>query len=662
MPTIIDRARASIASIVSGQGRWSPQDQNALEAGDPSVVFGSGIARELVEGMSAGDLYETQPHLRSVVDFVSRNAAQLGRHVYRPDGNGGRERARDSQLEELMNHPNEYQTGFDLIKQLVSELALYDFHIWTLGYRKGRWVIDPIPSEWITGYSKDGFGRAVRYRIQPTGSPNWYFVEAADAIVFKGYNPSSYGRGSSAVRSLRSTLAEQISATDFRRQMWKRGGRVGMFMSRPAEAPEWSPEAKSKFIQAWKQSWSGQGAEAGGTPLLEDGMELKRVGFNAKEEQWAEGTQLSMVTCAQAFHVPPAMIGVSGYNSFASVTEFRKMLYTETLGPLVAQIEDTVNSFLVPKLALATNDYLEININEKLQGDFEAQATVMSTSVGGPWMTRNEARARVNLPALDGGDELIVPLNVTVGGQASPQDGGTGKSYQHMGVLVKAAETKGPTRLGQAQLDSLAEDLKHFFNTQQTAIAANHNQTDEWWDQKSWNRLLAAVLLPHAIGSTEAVAKQAAVKAGLDPNGYAVQRTVAFLTAVSDSRADLVNATTRDELKAILADSDDPAAAIKSYYEETNASRHEQIAATLGTFLAAWATTEMARQLIDPAAGPTKTWDSSGKPNSRHASMNGQTVPLDSKFSNGADWPGDPTLGAAQVANCGCGVTINYTS
>jgi hypothetical protein len=40
--------------------------------------------------------------------------------------------------------------------------------------------------------------------------------------------------------------------------------------------------------------------------------------------------------------------------------------------------------------------------------------------VGAPWLTRNEARARQNLPHIDGADELIVPLNVIEGGQSSP--------------------------------------------------------------------------------------------------------------------------------------------------------------------------------------------------------------------------------------------------
>ncbi len=40
-------------------------------------------------------------------------------------------------------------------------------------------------------------------------------------------------------------------------------------------------------------------------------------------------------------------------------------------------------------------------------------------------MTRAESRAKLNLPYLEGTDELITPLNVLVGGQASPTDSGS---------------------------------------------------------------------------------------------------------------------------------------------------------------------------------------------------------------------------------------------
>ena len=50
----------------------------------------------------------------------------------------------------------------------------------------------------------------------------------------------------------------------------------------------------------------------------------------------------------------------------------------------------------------------------------------------------------------------------------------------------------------------------------------------------------------------------------------------------------------------------------------------------------------------------------SGNPRPSHAAMNGETVPYDERFSNGAMWPGDAdALGPEEVANCQCAVTID---
>ncbi|WNO26429.1 portal protein [Microbacterium phage BabyDaisy] len=669
MPSFIERAKAAVSVALFGTAPWLPSDTAALQAGDPSIVFGAGFASEVVDGMSVGDLYQTQPNLRSVVDFTSRNAAQLGRHVFRPDGKGGRERARDSLLENLLQSPNDYQTGYDLFKQLFSELALYDFHLWVIDYsrKSGGTTITGIPTEWIVGTSSDAFGRVTKYKVSPNGSNKGFEVDAADAVVFRGYNPHGFSKGSSPVRSLRNTLSEQIAAGDFRRQMWKRGGRIGMYLTRPADAPEWSAEGKAKFIQQWKAQWSGGGAEAGGTPLLDEGMEMKRVGFNAREEQWLEGAQLALVTVAQAFHVPPAMLGAPGYNSFASVKEFRKMLYTETLGPSVAQVEDTINRFLTPLLGIRDGSYLELNIGEKLQGDFEEQAAVTSTAVGGPWMTVNEARAKVNLPAIEGGDELLAPLNMGAAGNNGPMAGtpiGTSSSEDPDPVAPGKVSPKPHDATHGRHADgykapdpkaaALEADLEAFFAGQREVILAKLGQKGpSWFDQKHWNQELSAILNPHLTAISTGTARRVAGAKGLNPAAYSVARTEKFLKAVADSRADLINATTRDHYQNAIDNGSDPTLVF-----EDSESRSKTVGSTIATFITAWAVVEVAKQLM-PDKKATKTWLASGLPNSRHADMDGETVGIDEKFSNGAMWPGDPVLGAEGVANCGCGVDIS---
>lgn len=680
MANLVDRVRARAGQVLFGTGAWTPQDTAAVRAGDPAIVFGSGLAADAVEGMSPGELYQTQPNLRAVVDFVSRNAAQLGRQVFVPAAEGGRERARDSTLETLLKSPNDYQTGFDLFKQLFSELALYDYHIWMVDTSRnsGAWTIRGIPGDWVAGTVSDAFGRVVRYKIAPTSNVNDnFYLEASDAVTFRGYSPFGFTKGSPAIKSLKSTLAEQIAATSFRKQMWKRGGRIGMYLTRPADAPEWSAEGKAKFVQQWKAQWSGAGAEAGGTPLLDEGMEMKRVGFNAREEQWFEAAQLAMTTTAQAFHVTPAMMGVTGSNSFASVKEFRKMLYTETLGPLVAQVEDTINTFLPPLIGVSDGSFLELNIAEKLQGDFEEQGTVLFQAVGGPYMTPDEARARMNMPAIPGGDKLLAPLNMGASGNNGPvaaepiesdaPDNEPGKtrnsSHGPRADGRSAPEFKAASAISDDDLDGLAAKLAGYFDRQQKALeSALKTKDPSWWNQKQWNKELKAMLAPVLLQLSAGVARKIAGAKGLDPSAYSEGETLNFLLAVSESRADLINSTTRDALKKAVdaADTGEAGPAVKAYFEETNASRAADVSRTLGTFVAGFAANEVAKQLMsDGDSEPTKTWVASGLPNSRHADMDGETVKISETFSNGANWPGDPVLGAEGVANCACGVDVN---
>lgn len=198
-----------------------------------------------------------------------------------------------------------------------------------------------------------------------------------------------------------------------------RGGRVGTVLVRPKDAPPWDDTARERFARGWKE-FTDKGARAGSTPLLEDGMELKRLGFNAREEEFSEVTKLSLQTVASIYHVSPVMVGILDNANFSNTKEFRKMLYSETLGPTMRMIEDRLNTFLATMIGADPLDYVEFDIRAKLSGDFEEQASVLSTSVGAPWVTPNEARATQNLPRIEGGDSLTVPTQRHPGRPGKP--------------------------------------------------------------------------------------------------------------------------------------------------------------------------------------------------------------------------------------------------
>lgn len=390
----------------------------------PGTQRWTGAYSDVME-YSPSYLWRTQPYLRTVVDFLARNVAQLALQVFNRDADNDRTRVRTGPMADIVARPNGRQTIYELVNGLVSDLALYDNAYWMpTTDDQGRWQILPLPAEWVTPHTDDPLAVQVYYVRKTNGET--MEVPADRIIHFHGWDPSAPIVGTTPVQTLKLILAEQVEAQSYRQQVWKRGGRVGAVLERPVNAPAWSETASEQFKADWNSTWTGRdGPKAGGTPILEDGMVLKRIGFSAHEDEYIEAAKLSLQTVASVYHVNPVMVGLLDNANYSNVREFRRMLYGDTLGPILAAIESRINTFLLPFIGEESDNYVEFNIAEKLQGSFEEQASVMSTMVGRPIMTANEGRSRFNLPAIDdpatGADELITPLNVTVGGQPSPQ-------------------------------------------------------------------------------------------------------------------------------------------------------------------------------------------------------------------------------------------------
>ena len=614
-----------------------------------------------VTGMAPAQLWETQHNVRTVVDFLARNIGQLGLPTYQRVSDTDRQRLTDSPVAKLLSNPNPAMTAYDLKVALVSDLALHDEAWWLITQTSAGWQLRPLAVDLVSivsGSEIDG-DLVIHYLPDVTKPP--IRIPGESLIHFKNWTPYYGDRGSPVVATLKEILAEQIAAQQFRTGIWKNGGQIGSYIARPKDAPSWSDEGSKRFKEDMK-AYKAKGANVGGMPVLEDGMTINQVRFNAREEQWIEAANLSLETVARAWHINPAMLGATGGVSYANVREFRKMLYGETLGPWLKMIQDRINSKLVPLLDPRDGVYVEFNVKAKLAASFDEQAAVLSSAVGRPWMTANEARALENMPALEGdADALVTPLNVLVGGQASPRD--SAPKVGRVKVKAGAVSVKGEADDSSARAVSMV--LDQFFKHQREAVLARLNaKSPEWWDQAKWDKKLANNLYVLALSVTKQVAADVLDATGLAPDAYDMGRTEKFLKAVAESRAGKINATTFDQIQAALDDpgEDDDGNPVRSptkVFDDIEGGRGGVIAATLLTTFAGFATTEAAKQ---NSSRSTKTWVvNSGNPRSEHADMDGETVPTGEKFSNGADWPGDPTLGAEGVANCQCSVEITMS-
>lgn len=367
-------------------------------------------------------IWECQRSVRTVVSFLARNVAQLGMHWYRRISDTDRERVRDHPLAKVFARPNPVLklTPYRLFDNLMHELGIYDNAFW-IKLRRGKRVIGLLPIPAPRMKPKGGNWLAPeQWQVWTDGV--WQDVGVDDVVHFHGYDPHDPRVGNSPLNGLRDLLMEEYEAIRSRRQMWRNGARLSGVIERPATAPEWGPTARNRFRRNWRASYAGGGADAGGTPLLEDGMTYKAIGLDPKAAQYIESRKLTREEAAAQYHVSPVFVGILDHATYSNITEQHKNLYQDTLGPWLEQIQQDIHEQLVPDFDDADELYGEFNFGAKLNGSFEEQAKAASTATGGPWMTRNEQRARMNLPRIEGGDELIVPLNVVEGGLASPSD------------------------------------------------------------------------------------------------------------------------------------------------------------------------------------------------------------------------------------------------
>ena len=621
------------------------------------------------DGLTPRELYATQANLHAVVSFLADSIAQLPLKLYRRNGENDRQRDRDSIAAKLLWKPNNDQTEYEFWNALMIEYFLFGTaFVWVLpdNFSESGYQLRIIPRDWIeNSETKTVYGLdKITVRTRYGGSS--FDIPRTDFVQFKMYCPTVPGSYESPITSLRQTLIEQMQADKFRTQIWKSSGRFNAYITRPKDVAPWDDETKKRWVDAFRKNWGADGGSAGKMPLLEDGMEIKPYQFNAKEAQYGETKQLSREDVAAAYHVNPSLIWHTQTQTYASAKDNARALYNDCLGPVLQMLQQRINSFLLPMVGADPNEYVEFDLREKLKGSFEERASILQAAVGGPYMTRNEARADNNLPPIEGGDELIVPLNINNGidnPEVAPvqQDG---KSfYYDLTHGMKSVDAHIKAKPEKDEDDAAAEAVRKFIKRQAASVKPKIGAgKDDWWDAERWNDELAKDLLPVIMKIAKNHGKSTADILGTE---YVVDLTRKYLQKMAEGKASAINLKTYEQLETAIAeagedDETDEAEAVNHVFEKREESEADTWGRDIAMAATTWALGEACRQARSQGCTKqiTKTWVTGENPRPEHAAMSGETVDVDAAFSNGAKWPGDDILGPDGTCGCNCAADV----
>lgn len=399
-------------------GRWSNASRITLDPGIDLMSYAAGDE-------DGSRYYEAQPELRRVVGFIARQVGSVNLNLYEWRENGARARLYPTQhaaarfLENPAgDDPKITTTAMGLKVSLLLDWLIHDRYAALLEYDKRTGLpigMTRLPASRVKFHGVAGVVDRVTYHRED-GQTVELPLETLHYQV--GYTPRSGANGSSPIKALRELLDGNSEAFSFRKDLLHRAARISGVVEVPNEL---SDAAFARLDSSWEEFKRG-GARAGGEAILEAGATYKQIAPAKSDEVLdLDGRRLSAEEIATMYWIYPELLGLrEGTNS--NMEALKNALWSICLDPYIEEWKQGWDRMIRKQFRTQTK-YVDVDLTSKMMGSFKDEAEAISKLTGRPAYTVDEIRARRNDPPIEGGSELIIPLNVTKGGKASLVDG-----------------------------------------------------------------------------------------------------------------------------------------------------------------------------------------------------------------------------------------------
>jgi HK97 family phage portal protein len=302
----------------------------------------------------------------------------------------------------VLRKPNRYQTRSKFIEQwLISKLVHGNAYI--LLERDQRqivvamYVLHPMRVKPLV--APDG---SVLYALQQdtlSGIEDDQIVVPASEIIHDtmvplfhplcGVSPI-FACGMAAMQG----LAIQQNSTKF----FQNGSNPGGILTAPGLIAK---DTAARLKEYWDQNFTG--ANVGRVAVLGDGLKYEAMSVNAVDAQLIEQLKWSAEQVCSAYHVPAYMIGVGPPPSYNNIEALNQQYYSQCLQSLIESLEACIDEGLGLVDVVGKTYGSEFDLDDLLRMDTATKVKTYGDAVRGALMSPNEARAKFDLPEVDGG-------------------------------------------------------------------------------------------------------------------------------------------------------------------------------------------------------------------------------------------------------------------
>ncbi len=144
------------------------------------------------------------------------------------------------------------------------------------------------------------------------------------------------------------------------------------------------------------------GEKSGRVAVVGDGLKYEQLSITAADSQLIEQMKWTAEVVCSTFHVPPYKIGVGTMPSYNNIEALQQDYYNTCLQSLIEEYEACMDE----GLSLDEKTGVDLDLDGLLRMDSQTQIKVLNESVSGSLRTINEARKKINLAGVVGGDVI----------------------------------------------------------------------------------------------------------------------------------------------------------------------------------------------------------------------------------------------------------------
>lgn len=438
LPRLFSRSSTAIARV-------EPVVRATLENPATKVT-----PERLVEIMEVGSASEAGVHVTgesalrlaavfTCVRIIAQTIATLPREVIEIEEDGDRKLAKLPISRALTIEPNEYLSAYDFFVMLQAHAELWGNAYAAIERNGAGQAVNLLPLI-SRNVAPIRIKARLYYDVTLMDTHETIRLPASEVIHVRGLTLDGLA-GASPVALGKNAIGLTAASENYGARFFKNDARPSVVLKHEKNL---SQAAAERLKANWVDRYGGTGQHM--PAVLEEGLDFAEIGIAPEQAQFLETRKFQRQEIAALFGVPLSMLADPDAQMYRS-GEWDDLRFTKhSILPRVTAWESELNR----KLFTRDSKYrVRFDLRELERGAFKEQIEGLAKAVQNALMTPNEARVRLGLPKMKGGDALFLQQNMA--GVEAVQNGTAGNK-------VANAAADGDPGDDQDEIDDEADD------------------------------------------------------------------------------------------------------------------------------------------------------------------------------------------------------------